>query len=120
MNKRSIQHLLWGCVQGPATPPRHGPQRLANVLFVYEDAPYPVLPYFGGGVGWARAKSSLTDPIRISSEAENVFAYHVKVGIKLPVPYAELDLGYRLMGTSEIDDSDFLSHNVEAGITLRF
>lgn len=93
---------------------------LANVLYVYEDAPYPVLPYVGGGVGWARAKASYTDPIRISSEAENVVAYQTRIGIKVPIPYAELDLGYKLMGTSEIDDGTLFSHNVEAGVTLRF
>jgi opacity protein-like surface antigen len=104
----------------------------------------PVVPYFGGGIGFANVTANnvkFFDPFdgrvrRLVDDDDNVFAYQLAAGIAVALnPAMSLDLGYRFFGTSnpdlEVDpllfvpsagkfETEFNSHNVSLGLRVNF
>lgn len=102
----------------------------------------PIVPYFGGGIGFANVSANnvkVFDDLGMVSfvdDDDNVFAYQLAAGIAFALnPVMTLDLGYRYFGTSdpELDanpllfdppfdgfETEFESHNVNLGLRLNF
>ena len=92
-------------------------------------------PYFGGGIGMAQIDASVDEQtytvdgtdytVPKASSDDTVVAYQIMLGVAYPLgDSAEARLGYRYFGTGEAEFDGFKaglsSHNVEAGILLRF
>ena len=103
---------------------------LANVWYDISQIGGPVVPYVGGGVGFAVV--TLDDVsaggVLLADDDDTVFAYQVGVGVHWNInPRFALDVGYRLMGTSDPDfkaadgssfDSEYLTHNFLVGFKI--
>ncbi|HXV19728.1 MAG TPA: outer membrane beta-barrel protein [Desulfuromonadales bacterium] len=102
----------------------------------------PVVPYIGGGLGFANVSANNVKffdelgAVRYVDDDDNVFAYQLAAGIAFDLnPALTLDLGYRFFGTSDPDlkadpllvdppfnrfETEFDSHNVSLGLRMNF
>ena len=81
---------------------------MGNLLYVFHETGFLVLPYAGAGIGWAQHEvDDVTSPrlpgYKLEGESANAFAYQFMLGIKCPIDTIELGVGYRLLGTTEAD-----------------
>ena len=90
----------------------------------------PVVPYLGGGVGFAVV--TLDDVslggIPVVDDSDTVFAYQVGAGVHWNInPQFALDVGYRLMATTDPDfravdgsrfESEYRTHNFLVGFKI--
>lgn len=92
-------------------------------------------PYFGGGIGMAQIDATVDEQtftvdgtaytVGKVSWDDTVVAYQIMLGVAYPLgDSAEARLGYRYFGTGEAEfegiKAGLSSHNVEAGLLLRF
>jgi opacity protein-like surface antigen len=102
----------------------------------------PVVPYLGGGIGFANVSANNVKVFDVNGvnsfvdDDDNVFAYQLAAGIAFDInPALTLDLGYRFFGTSDPDlkadpllvdppfnrfETEFDSHNVSLGLRMNF
>ena len=106
---------------------------LFNVFYDYENSS-PFTPYIGGGVGASTVSMdnlrSGTTGATFADDDETVFAYKIAVGAAYQVtPMFDLTLDYTYFATSDPEfsnpgglkfDSEYKSHNFNAGIRFNF
>jgi opacity protein-like surface antigen len=102
----------------------------------------PVVPYLGGGIGFANVSANNVKVFDVNGvnsfvdDDDNVFAYQLAAGIAFDInPALTLDLGYRFFDTSDPDlkadpllvdppfnrfETEFDSHNVSLGLRMNF
>ena len=92
----------------------------------------PWVPFVGAGIGGARLNLDITNVAGVATiydESDTVFAYQVGAGIGYKLtPKVMATLSYRFFGTSDptFDDgveeieAEYLSHNIWAGLIVRF
>ena len=102
----------------------------------------PVVPYLGGGIGFANVSAKnvkFTEEgirVRYVDDDDTVFAYQLAAGIAFELnPALTLDLGYRFFGTSKVElkadpllvdppfgdfETEYDSHNVSLGLRMNF
>ena len=111
---------------------------MANIFVDFHNQG-PVTPYLGGGIGFAGlyqddiSGTSTTDGFRTDlyrDDDDLVFAYQAGAGMEIAINRQfSLDLSYRYFGTSNAtfnedtpydNEMEFASHNVSAGLRVRF
>lgn len=111
---------------------------LANI-FVDLHNQGPVTPYLGGGIGfagmyqddiWGRSSFDGAWIELYQDDDDLVFAYQAGGGVEIAIsPAFSLDLSYRYFGTSNAtfnedtpfdNEMEFASHNVAAGLRMKF
>lgn len=112
---------------GVSTPVTGDISTVAYMANAYYDFPtsMAITPYIGAGVGIANVELDLGSGV---SDDDNLFAYQFMAGIGYApemLPMTEFSLGYRYFGSgatgyTAIGDVENDTHNVEAGVKLRF
>ena len=100
---------------------------MANGYYAFGDG--RIMPYIGGGLGIARHKGNYEEePGDWLRGKDTVFAYQAMAGVGYGLSETtELRLGYRYFATEDWDASDvdklkasYRTHNIEAGVSVRF
>lgn len=96
---------------------------MANAVYAF--GAWQLRPYIGAGVGAAQHSLTYTNDGRDLSLSDWTFAWQLMAGLAYPLSAkAEIRAGYRYFGTTEADflilQSDYATHNFEAGILYRF
>lgn len=120
---------------GPATVRGSGSLKslayMANMYYdIHTDSQW--MPYFGGGLGWAEVELSNGSGAGNITADDSVFAYQLMAGIgytPYSIPNTQWSIGYRYMGTQDPSfatgaatafEMDYDTHNLEAGMKMRF
>ncbi len=108
---------------------------MANGFYDF-DVAWPVKPYIGGGIGFARV--SLNDAgaeaggvsVELADDEDVVFAYQFGAGLSYPInPTMLISLDYRYFATSDPEfedadgddfDSEYRTHNIGLSVRFRF
>ena len=89
------------------------------------------IPYVGLGGGMASIEIDTPNSFGTTNDKDDVFAYQAMVGIgyaPATLPQTEWSVGYRYFGTEDPEfgnavgkfEGEYGSHNIEAGVKLRF
>lgn len=93
-----------------------------------------IVPYLGGGIGFARVSEKATDPTigTVIDDSDVVFAYQFAAGVGFDVSKrVTIDLGYKYFATSDPSfavtgaggtkiDAEYKSHNIFLGARYSF
>lgn len=109
-----------------ATGPVNGEiSALSGMANVYYD--YPIngglIPYIGGGIG--AASVDIDSTALAADDSETAFAYQFMGGLRYPLnERLAVRVGYRFFTTEDVElqntDVEYISHNVEVGLTYAF
>ena len=96
---------------------------MLNGIYAFEIS--RLRPYLGVGIGLARHDATLEAMSSRDSDDDIVLAYQAMAGIAYPVSETmEARLGYRYFATADADfdgiEASYGTHNLEAGILVRF
>ena len=85
------------------------------------------VPYLGVGLGWANVELDKTVGLGATADDDVVFAYQGMVGIgyePTTIPNTIWSIGYRYFGSQDPEfgnvTADLDTHNLEAGVKMRF
>jgi opacity protein-like surface antigen len=100
---------------------------MANVLYDFE-LDGKITPYIGGGLGVASINVEIDSVAGVTTafdDSDTVIAYQGLVGLRYPLTdQISIRGGYRLFATGDPEfgttEGEFLSHNIEVGLSYNF